>query len=173
MPASFEQHGLDQVNLLALVGHVFVHADFIHLAFNLALMLAASGAVVRRLGAAGGGSLRFLALFFLSAIASAATFVLVNRGSDVGAVGASGAICGVFAAYLLGARWDWRASLRDPNVRNAGLWFLGLNVGLAFVVRQFGIMPIAWEAHLGGFIAGCVLFPLLAPKLALREENWG
>jgi membrane associated rhomboid family serine protease len=170
IPASYEE-GLNATNLTALVGHIFIHADFIHLTFNMALFLAVSGAVVRRLGAAGGGALRFLVLFFVSGLVSAGFFIMLDPGSQIGAVGASGAICGLFAAYLMGARWDWRASLRDPQVRNAGIWFLALNVGLAFVVRQFNVLPIAWEAHLGGFLAGMVLFPFLAPKLATHREG--
>jgi membrane associated rhomboid family serine protease len=78
----------------------------------------------------------------------------------------------LFSAYLMGARWDWRASLRDKRVLSAGAWFLALNVGLAAAVRQAGVMPIAWEAHLGGFIAGVLLFPFLAPKVAQLRGPW-
>jgi membrane associated rhomboid family serine protease len=171
VPAAYE-HGFNQDNLMALIGHVFVHADWFHLAFNMALFFAVSGPVVARLGVAGGGAIRYLILFFVSALVSAAFYIILNRGSDLGAIGASGAICGLFAAYLMGARFDWRASIRDPQVRSLGFWFLVLNVGAAFVVRQFGLLPIAWEAHLGGFLAGLFLFPLLAPKAAELRGPW-
>jgi membrane associated rhomboid family serine protease len=165
VPLAYEG-GLNADNLLPLFAHTFVHGGLMHLLFNLVLLLAVGASVVRRLDVAGGGWWRFLALFFGCAALSALTYVAFNRGSPIGAVGASGAICGVFAAYLMGARWDWRASLRDSQVLMAGVWFLAINVGAAYVVRQFNIFPIAWEAHLGGFIAGMVLFPLLAPKRA-------
>jgi membrane associated rhomboid family serine protease len=165
VPLAYEG-GLNGDNLLPLIAHTFVHGGLAHLLFNLVLLLAVGGSVVRRLDAARGGWLRFLALYFGSAILSALTYVAFNRGSPEGAVGASGAICGVFAAYLMGARWDWRASVRDRQVQMAGFWFLAINVGAAFVVRQMNLFPIAWEAHLGGFIAGIALFPLLAPKSA-------
>jgi membrane associated rhomboid family serine protease len=165
VPLAYEG-GLTGDNLLPLFAHAFVHGGLMHLLFNMVLLLAVGASVVRRLDAAGGGWWRFLALFFGCAALSALTYVAFNRGSPIGAVGASGAICGVFAAYLMGARWDWRASLRDKQVLLAGFWFLAINVGAAFVVREFNIFPIAWEAHLGGFVAGMVLFPLLAPKHA-------
>jgi membrane associated rhomboid family serine protease len=48
-------------------------------------------------------------------------------------------------------------------VRRAGAYFLAANVGLAAVARMSGVLPIAWEAHLGGFIAGALCYPLLLP----------
>lgn len=170
VPAAYEGP-YDTWNWAALFGHVFLHADFVHLAFNMALFFAVSGRVVERLGAAGGGAWRFLVLFFLSALASALTYIVINPGSMTGAIGASGAVCGVFSALLMGARWDWRDSIRDPQVLKTGAGFLFANVGLAFMIRQFGVLPIAWEAHLGGFIGGMLLFPLLAPKYAVEREG--
>lgn len=170
VPLDYEE-GLNARNFVPLLAHAFVHAGWLHLIFNMVLYLAVSGTVVSRLGQGAAGAGRFLALFFLCAAASALTYVAFNRGSPVGAVGASGAICGLFAAYLMGARWDWRASIRDRQVLMAGAWFLALNVGLAAFIRQANIMPIAWEAHLGGFIAGVLLFPFLAPKYARAPET--
>jgi membrane associated rhomboid family serine protease len=171
VPLAYEG-GLRADNLAPLIAHVFVHAGWFHLIFNLVLFMAVSGTLVRRLGTGVDGAARFLAMFFACAVISALTFVALNRGSPVGAIGASGAICGIFSAYLMGARWDWRASIRDRQVLSAGAWFLALNVGLAAIVRQTGVMPIAWEAHLGGFIAGVVLFPLLAPRYAAPRGPW-
>jgi membrane associated rhomboid family serine protease len=165
VPANYEG-GVETWNWPALFGHVFLHADYMHLAFNLALFFAVSGRVVERLDAAGGGTWRFLVLFFMSGLIGALSFIAVNAGSMNGMIGASGAVCGVFSAMLMGERWDWRASIRDPQVLKLGAGFLIANVALAFVIAQFGVLPIAWEAHLGGFVAGVLLFPLLAPKTA-------
>jgi membrane associated rhomboid family serine protease len=165
VPAAYEGP-FDTWNWPALFGHVFLHADWIHLAFNMALFFAISGRVVQRLDAGGGGGWRFLVLFFFSALMSALTFIAINAGSTTGAIGASGAVCGVFSALLMGARWDWTVSIRDPQILRTGAGFLFANVGLAFLIRQFGVLPIAWEAHLGGFIGGMLIFPLLAPKYA-------
>jgi membrane associated rhomboid family serine protease len=94
--------------------------------------------------------------------------VLIHPMSQTGAVGASGAICGLFGAYFLAIRPSPRAALQDPQVRNAMLSFLGINV----VLMAFLPLPIAWEAHLGGFIAGALAYVALAPRLK-RHGPWG
>lgn len=160
VPAAYEGP-FDTWNWPALFGHVFLHADWMHLAFNLAIFFSVSGRVVERMG-----TWRFLVLFFLSALFSALTYVVLNAGSQTGAIGASGAVCGVFAALLMGLRWDWRDSIRDPAVLRSGAGFLLAVVIVPIALRYFGILPIAWEAHLGGFVGGMLLFPLLAPKVA-------
>jgi membrane associated rhomboid family serine protease len=147
-----------------LFGHVFLHAGFLHLLMNLFVFIQFGGALAWRLDQRGDGVWRFLVLFFGCAAASAVCFILLNRGSETPALGASGAICGMFAGYLLAAPAVWSDAFRDPRVLRAGFWFLLVNVGLAAAARATGILPIAWEAHLGGFLGGLVLYPFVAPK---------
>ncbi|MEJ0023674.1 MAG: rhomboid family intramembrane serine protease [Alphaproteobacteria bacterium] len=154
VPAAYEGP-FDTWNWAALFGHVFLHADWIHLAFNMALFFAISGRVVERLGAAGGGGWRFLVLFFFSALMSALTYILINPGSSTGAIGASGAVCGVFSALLMGARWDWKVSIRDPQILRTGAGFLFANVGLAFVIRQFGVLRLPGKPISAALSAEC------------------
>lgn len=161
-----------------LLGHMFVHGGiapllfgFMHLFFNLMLILQTGEITASRLGRDFGGGVRFLVLFLVSGVAGAICYIGVNAGVDRSAIGASGAACGLFAAYLMAARSDWRSALADPAVRSAGFWFLFVNVGLAFAVTAWGVLPIAWEAHLGGFIGGAILYPLLAPRG--RAGPWG
>jgi membrane associated rhomboid family serine protease len=152
---------------------VFLHGGFLHLGMNLLVFFQIAGPLAQRLNERGGGTWRFLALFFGSAAGGAAAYVLIVPGSDVPAIGASGAICGLFAGYLLGARANWRAALSDPRIRAAAFWFLLINVVLVSFIRLPGGGRIAWEAHLGGFIAGLVLFPLLAPRRRFFAGPWG
>lgn len=146
-----------------LMTHVFLHAGWFHLGMNMLGLLQGGPFVARRLGA-----LRFLLLFFLSAIGGGIAFILISKGSEIPAVGASGAICGVFAAYFLAVRPTPQAAIADPQVRNAMLMFLGINV----VLFAFLNLPIAWEAHLGGFVVGALAYPLLAPRRRLGGP-WG
>jgi membrane associated rhomboid family serine protease len=139
----------------ALFGHVFFHYGFLHLLMNGLAYMQAAPFVAFRIG-----DLRFLALFFISALGGAAAFILIHPASEVGAVGASGAICGLYGAYFLAVRPTPRAALADPQIRNAMVSFLGINV----VLMAFLPLPIAWEAHLGGFLAGALAYPLLAPR---------
>lgn len=138
-----------------LFAHVFFHYGVFHLLMNGLAYLQAAPFVALRLG-----DVRFLALFFISAIGGALTYIFINPDSTTGAVGASGAICGVFGAYFLAARPTPRAAFADPAVRNAMFGFLTINVVLMAVLP----LPIAWEAHLGGFIAGAFAYALLAPR---------
>lgn len=150
----------------SLFGHAFVHAGLLHLFFNLMLILQTGELVAARFGRDVDGALRFLALFFGSAAAGGVAYVVINWGSPIPAVGASGAACGLFAAYLLAPFADWRVALRTRQVLQMGLVFVLVNVALAAAARLSGVLPIAWEAHLGGFLAGLVLYPILLPRRA-------
>jgi len=165
-PLRFTQGSIEASAWLSLVAHVFFHGGWLHLGMNCIVLLQAAPLVAARLGAA-----QFIILFFVSAIGGGLAYVSINPSGAAPAIGASGAICGVFAAFMLAVRPTPKQALADPNVRNAIGMFLFINVGLAAAASMFGLLPIAWEAHLGGFIAGGALYPLLAPRW--RSGPWG
>ena len=148
-----------------LLGHVFLHGGWVHLFFNLVLLLQ-----VGPLASAGLGNrswLRFLALFWVSAAGGALLYVLINPQSGSPAIGASGAVSGVFAGYLWGAlRFAPPTGEAFRRILMSGGVFLLLNVGLAAAARMTGFLPIAWEAHLGGFVAGLAAYPFLVRRAA-------
>jgi membrane associated rhomboid family serine protease len=158
---------------LPLLGHAFLHGGFIHLFFNVMIVLQTGELVAERYGRDGGGVLRFLALFLASGVAGALMYIAINPTSNVPAVGASGAACGLFAAYLLSMRRTTGEALRDGRVLTMAFYFLLVNVGVAALARVSGVLPIAWEAHLGGFIAGALLHPFMAPRVAAVRGPWG
>ena len=147
-----------------IFGHTLLHAAWWHAGLN-AFFFFATG----RHPAMVLGPWRFLALYLISAAGGAIAFILINWNEHGAvAVGASGAVCGVFSAYFLSARRTWREALADPRVRGPfGMIFL-LNVVLMAVVSELGLFPIAWEGHMGGFIAGALAYVALAPK----REAW-
>jgi membrane associated rhomboid family serine protease len=161
--------GLDA--LQPLVGHAFFHGGWMHLAFNLALLLQVGGlaeAQLRRADRGGtplGGAIRLVALFIVSAVGGGLAFIWMAPGPDSLVIGASGGISGLFAGYL----WFAAAAARgSPGAMKsvagqAGI-FLALNVGGAALAAISGLAPIAWQAHLGGFVAGAIAFPLLARR---------
>lgn len=149
-----------------LFGHVFLHAGLLHIGMNMLVLLQVGPWVADRLGPS-----RFLTLFFLSALGGALAYILINAHSEMPAVGASGAICGVFGAYFLSVRRSWREALADPAVRNAIGTFLFINVFLAGIASATGFLPIAWEAHLGGFVAGGAAYLALGPRVP--RGPWG
>jgi membrane associated rhomboid family serine protease len=156
------------------VTHAAVHGDISHLLVNLAFLLAFGAALARRIG-----SLRFLALLLLSTLAGAAMFVAIRGFSDVLLIGASGAVSGLLGAVFRfmfvalavgGSGYFAEASRRVPRLSLKGMWrepmpfravasWLVLNLVMAFVLPLAGLTGgIAWEAHLGGFLFGLLLF---------------
>ncbi|MDX5361160.1 MAG: rhomboid family intramembrane serine protease [Alphaproteobacteria bacterium] len=148
------------------VTYTFLHGDLTHLALN-CLWLAAFGApVIRRLGTD-----RFLALYFLCGAAGAGLHLLLHAASVAPLIGASASISGMMGAAARFAlapaplgypreRLPLRRLTDSRVLVFVGLWF-GLNwlfgTGAASVV---GGGAIAWEAHIGGFVAGLLLMPL-------------
>lgn len=163
------------------VTYAFIHADITHLALNSIWLLAFGSAVARRFGA-----LRFIAFFIVTAAAGAAAHLFTHPGDYFPVVGASASISGFMAAAIrfvfqsrgplgalgAGERDAYRApaapllvTLRDPRVLAfLAVWF-GLNVlfGIGSVSLTEDQHSVAWQAHIGGFLAGLLLFPLFDP----------
>jgi membrane associated rhomboid family serine protease len=141
--------------LTPLVSHAFLHGGFVHLTLNAVALLALGKALALRVGSA------WLCLVFVvGAAAGAGLFIVLNPGLSMPLVGCSGAVCAIYGAIvadlLREARGAWGA-LRRREILVQAAMFLALNVVLAMAVRATGVIAIAWEAHLGGFIAGTVL----------------
>jgi membrane associated rhomboid family serine protease len=157
-----------------LATYAFLHAGWEHVVFNSLWLLVFGSPVMIRFGA-----LRF-AIFFLATAALAALFHTLLNPLDVHIlVGASGAVSGLTAAALRFAfvgdafgRQDFHqpapplaAMMADRRVAAFVVVWFGLNllVGLGMPLGGSGDVRIAWEAHVGGFLAGLALFPLLDP----------
>lgn len=142
-----------------LFGHAFLHLAWWHAGLNAFFFF-----LLGRLPALRLGWWRFLIVFFAGSVLGGVAYVLLNWTSEAGAVGASGAVCGVFSAYFLALGPTWVQSLRDPRVRNALGSIFFLNVVVMGVVSELGWFPIAWEGHFGGFIGGALAYIALAPR---------
>jgi membrane associated rhomboid family serine protease len=142
-----------------LLGHVFLHLGWWHAGLNAFFLF-----LLGRLPALRLGSLRFLVVFFASAVAGGALYVALNWNENLGAVGASSAVCGVFSAYYLAAGRDWRDAFLDPRIRTSFAMIVFINVVVMGVISELGWFPIAWEVHLGGFIGGALAYIALAPR---------
>lgn len=101
------------------------------------------------------GTIGYLVLYLVTGGIATAAFVLTNPESTVPMIGASGAVAGVLGAYLV----------LFPTHRVLTLFFfffvhvpaaayLALWLFLQFAIQEPGV---AWQAHVGGFIAGVVL----------------
>lgn len=164
----------------SLFTHMLVHGDLTHLGINSAWLLAFGGAVAHRIGTA-----RFLLCFILFGLAGAALFLAVNPNLMAPMVGASGAISGLMGAtmrFLFSAVdgdgvWRLReqprtvplmslsACLRDRRIVSATVIWLALNLLAVLGLGGLGSAEggIAWEAHVGGYLAGFLGFGWLDP----------
>ncbi len=146
---------------------MFLHGGFLHLAGNMLYLWIFGDNVEDRMG-----HLRYL-LFYL-ACGAAAVFaqVLPSMDSRVPMIGASGAISGVLGAYLFmfpHARvlvivpiGFILQAMRMPAIWVLGLWFLIQLISSLFAGQGEG--GVAFRAHMGGFVAGLVLAPLLGRR---------
>jgi membrane associated rhomboid family serine protease len=154
IPATFDQLGW--AAFVSPLTYQFIHAGFAHIGVNM-LALVAFGAGVEQRMARG----RFLAFYLVCGVVGAlCQFALAPHSTDA-MVGASAAISGLFGAVLrFGAfrRGFWMLVV---------LWF-GIDVVAGVTGLGAEGAPVAWVAHIGGFVAGLVLYPL-----AVRREFRG
>lgn len=159
-PEAWSALGADQ--LLPLLGHPFVHADWLHLLGNLWCLYLFGSKVEARLGHG-----RFAALYGLAAVGAATAHLLMRPGSLQPMVGASGPLAGVLAAYmLLFPRAKVLVLLPLPmlfTVQVPALLLLGAWALLQFLLAtaMIGETGVAWWAHVGGLVTGlCAAFVL-------------
>ncbi len=168
-------------DIWTFVTYAFLHGDVLHISVNLIWFLAFGSAVAWRFGA-----LRFLAFSAVTAAAGALAHLLTHYGDVAPLVGASAAVSGAMAASVRfafeagGPLGRWRSSgpeafrvpaspllqsLRNPQVMVfLGVWFaLNLLFGATNALTGGADQSIAWQAHVGGFLAGLLLFPFFDP----------
>ncbi|MEO0608703.1 MAG: rhomboid family intramembrane serine protease, partial [Pseudomonadota bacterium] len=129
--------------------HTFLHGGAFHLMMNMAMLIALGPIVAQALGKDGRAALLFLAFFFLCAAGGAAAQILyyVINAEDGIAIGASSAISGLLPAIGF-LRNGWRGAL------SISVPWVVINLALALIGGDVGILRIAWAAHLGGLAAG-------------------
>jgi membrane associated rhomboid family serine protease len=144
---------------LSYITYSFLHADIFHLGGNMLFLWVFGDNVEDALG-----HIRFLVFYLLCAIGGAFFQGLVAWDSQVPLIGASGAIAGVVAAYLiLHPRVKiWilafgRIPLRIPAYITLALWILFQFVMFA----AGGEDQVSWACHVGGIIAGAILVLIL------------
>jgi membrane associated rhomboid family serine protease len=170
--------------------YAFLHANLLHIGLNLAWLIPFGTAIARRFGA-----WRYVAFMLTTAAAGALAQFISTPHADVPMIGASAAISGTMAAAMRfifqehGPLETWRdgagdgAAYRVPAVPLLATFrdfrfilflvvWMGLNVLFGLGGLSFGTEPgqqIAWQAHVGGFLAGLVLFSAFDPVVPRRE----
>lgn len=163
VPARFLADPFSPHEMATLFTSMFMHGGLVHLLGNMLYLWIFGNNVEDRLGPA-----RFLGFYLACGVAAALTQIAAAPYAEVPMLGASGAIAGVLAAYLLlfpGAAvvtiipvLFFVEVARVPAYLVIGFWFvLQLGNGLASLSTAATAGGTAWFAHIGGFIAGLVL----------------
>jgi membrane associated rhomboid family serine protease len=152
---------------LTLFSSMFLHAGWAHILGNMVFLFVFGIHVERSMGA-----LRYLAFYLICGMGANALEIIASAGSNLPGLGASGAISGVLAAYLLlypsshvkalvPLGWFfWTA--RIPAWAFIGFWFLFQLVDGVASISDVDSGGVAYSAHVGGFITGLILGKLMA-----------
>jgi len=140
---------------LTLLTYMFFHGDILHLLGNMLFLWVFGDNVEDAMG-----HVKFLIFYLACGIFAGFFHSLVTPESDSPLIGASGAVAGVIAAYLMLHPHVrvWVLALKAIPLRISAFFALGLWILIQLVMvilPQVG--PIAWWAHIGGLLAGAVL----------------
>jgi membrane associated rhomboid family serine protease len=183
--------GGEGAKIWTFVTYSLLHANLSHIGFNVLWLLPFGSALARRFGA-----LRFFAFMAVTAAAGALAHLMTHEHALAPMIGASASVSGTMAAairfafvrgsFLSFNRGDanaaarvpaqplWRA-LRDRRMLAfLAIWF-GVNIvfGLGSIAIGTEGVSVAWQAHIGGFLAGLLLFSLFdpVPRTIAHPEN--
>ena len=166
-PLVYRDANLTAADFLPFFTMMFLHGGWLHLILNMWTLWVFGPTVEDRLGHG-----RYLAFYLACGLAASVAHFVFNPTSVVPALGASGAIAGVLGSYM-------RLFPLARVVVLVPIIFIPLFfevhafvfVGLWFLIQIFQgtlelLLPtsgggVAWWAHIGGFVAGLVLCPLL------------
>lgn len=162
---------LDIYAFLSPLTYAFLHGSVGHLAINMIWLAAFGSPLANRIGTG-----RFVAFWFVTSLAAVALHYVLHVADQSPVVGASGAISGMMGAA---ARFGFRIERRDGKAAFAGrilsipavfrsraavtflvVWMaVNLLMGIGFGAPGME-SRVAWEAHIGGFLAGFLLVRL-------------
>jgi membrane associated rhomboid family serine protease len=173
--------GGEGAKIWTFVTYSLLHANLSHIGFNVLWLLPFGSALARRFGA-----IRFFLFMAVTAAAGALAHLVTHEHAVAPMIGASASVSGTMAAairfafvrgsFLSFNRGDADAAAKVPALslmralRNGrvlgflGIWFA---VNIIFGVGSLAIgaegASVAWQAHIGGFLAGLLLFSLFDP----------
>jgi membrane associated rhomboid family serine protease len=173
--------GGEGAKVWTFVTYSLLHANLTHLGFNVLWLLPFGSALARRFGA-----IRFFVFMAVTAAAGALAHLVTHEHAISPMIGASASVSGTMAAairfafvqgsFLSFNRGDADAAARVPalsltralrNPRVLGFLAVWFGVNLIFGIGSIAIgaegASVAWQAHIGGFFAGLVLFSLFDP----------
>jgi membrane associated rhomboid family serine protease len=154
-PALGPNDGIPVPESYTLFTYMFFHGDIFHIAGNMLFLWVFGDNVEDALG-----HVKYLLFYIACGITAGLTHAYVSPTPEVPLIGASGAVAGVIAAYLLLHPHVrvWILAFRFIPLRISAMWALGawiLSQLVMVAMPQAG--PVAWWAHIGGLVTGAIL----------------
>lgn len=166
-------------NAPTLLTHMFMHGGIAHIAGNMLFLWIFGDNVEDALG-----HLRYAIFYLACGLVAALAQVAMSSSSTVPMLGASGAIAGVLAAY--GVLYPTSPiTVVNPIPLLWLFWGLFLSFPAWLVILEFFVVNlfnafqssaggggVAFVAHIGGFVAGLVLLPVLRMREKVEYDSW-
>lgn len=155
---------------MTLLTYMFFHGDLLHLGGNMLFLWVFGDNVEDAMG-----HVKFLLFYLICGAFAGLVHTFMVPGSPNPLIGASGAVAGVIAAYLmLHPRVRvWVLAFKTIPLRLSAAVVLGIWIVTQFVMVMVPeIGPVAWWAHIGGLIAGAVLILFMRrPGVPLFDKD--
>jgi membrane associated rhomboid family serine protease len=172
VPVNLPAQSVHLPERLTLLTYMFIHGNILHLFGNMLFLWVFGDNVEDAMG-----HVRFLFFYLLCGVFAGLTYAVMRDDSSAPMIGASGAVAGVIAAYLM----------LHPNVR---VWVLvlfriplrvsaGFAIGVWVALQVISVIfdqgsETAWWAHIGGLIAGAILVLFMRrPGIRLFDRSTG
>jgi membrane associated rhomboid family serine protease len=142
-----------------LFSYMFFHGDFWHITGNMLFLWVFGDNVEDAMG-----HLRFLGFYIICGAIAALFHAMMLAQSGAPLIGASGAVAGVIAAYVMlyPNVLVWVLAFRVIPLHISALCAIGAWIATQIVMVLLpSVGPVAWWAHIGGLIAGAVLVVFL------------
>ena len=160
---------LDGWSLNGMIGHMFVHADVIHLFGNMLFLWVFGNAVCAKIG-----NLWYPLFFLLLGLLSAMTHNVLDGSPGIGA---SGAINGVVGAFVIlyplnEVRCALLLGVSFPVIDLSSMWVIGAFLLFDIYGAVTDSAGVAYWAHLGGFAVGAgVMLALVASRVITMHQS--
>jgi membrane associated rhomboid family serine protease len=153
-----------------LITYQFLHGDIIHLASNMIFLWVFGDNIEDAMG-----HLKYLVFYIICGVTAGLVHAWMLPQSPLPLIGASGAVAGVIAAYLMlhPRVLVWVLAFRIIPLKISAIWVLGF-----WVLTQFAMVllgpgdQVAWWAHIGGMAAGAVLILFLRRPGVPLFDRW-
>ncbi len=156
---------------------MFLHGGWLHVALNMWMLWIFGNNIEDRLG-----PLMYLGYYLLGGLIGTVCQWAIDPTSTTAVIGASGAVATVLGGYALSYP---KAKVRTlivlvivpvifdlPALLVLGIWFATQMVAGVHMLRGLVDAPVAFWAHIGGFVAGIVLLPLFTLGTSPPENDW-